>query len=68
MLFSQLARRRLEAFHFVTALGVLILLTKIGYESVSWSHLSSFVPNIDLSAGNATLGVSGRCPIASLLN
>lgn len=50
-------RRRLENFQIVVVVGVMILIWKICYESVSWPKVPTFYLDSELGAGNATLGV-----------
>lgn len=60
--------RRYENIHIITFIGLIILLWKISIESITWPHLHSFTSKADLSASNATLGVSCQFPVLSTPN
>ena len=60
MIFNFLTKpssRRLEKFKIVTAVGLLLVIWKIGYDSISWRHGPLLFQTSKLGAGNATLGV-----------
>lgn len=49
--------RGLEYYHLFIIVGLTILVWKISVDSMAWPRVPPYFKEVDLSAGNATLGV-----------
>lgn len=61
------AIRRWEKFKVFTTVGLLLLVWKVSYDSISWHYNPFSFADVELGAGNATLGVRHHHPVAHAL-